>query len=158
MKLELVHHNLSKTTVDRLGELIRYMEKVPTPRKFNMNNWFQHSGKNHRHPEIVEGKPITAKGMHKCGTSACAMGWACTNPKFMKMGLKMTYAPEEISGVMFYLDGQDMGNDAGELAMEFFDLDENQMRHLFGGNDEIVTPKDWVARARYFLQTDGLGR
>lgn len=54
---------------ERLKEFKKYLKSIDKE-KFNMSTWNE------------------PKEDNLCGTSACALGWACVNPKFNKEGLK----------------------------------------------------------------------
>lgn len=58
----------------RLLALARFLEKLPINR-FSYNRWVGNDWR---------GKPDLS-----CGTTACAMGWATTMPRFRRLGLVM---------------------------------------------------------------------
>jgi hypothetical protein len=57
----------------RLLLLADFLEKLP-PERFNYGEWV--------------GKDWGGKQDLSCGTTACALGWACTMPEFQALGLK----------------------------------------------------------------------
>lgn len=60
-----------------------------------------------------------------CGTTACAMGFACLDPWFIKEGLM--YLP--YSGVVYTHNGKTY--DGFEAAAMFFDIDESEAYYFF---------------------------
>ncbi len=59
----------------RLLKLAELLQTVPKA-KFNLNDW-------RRNPDRTKNGDI-----HDCGTVACAIGWACAIPEFIKDGLR----------------------------------------------------------------------
>lgn len=82
---------------------------------------------------------------NKCGTSACALGWATVC--FPRSGLRMKSVVEEDSILSFegktYLDA----------AETFFSLGPCDTNFLFGGLDEM-TPKQKAKQIEKFLEDD----
>lgn len=58
---------------ERLELLIDVLSKVPPP-QFDIGTWGMH---------------------HKCGTVACALGWAALDPRMNEQGLMMFYATQD---------------------------------------------------------------
>lgn len=119
---------ISKIAKRRLTKLIEFMEKLPASanKHFNMNTYISHSG---GHDHALPEKP-TAKDLHTCGTTACALGWACTLPYFQRLGMTRRNSSES----------------------QVFDLDGAYTYELFGGFNQDKTPKQWAKRARKWLQ------
>lgn len=63
----------------------------------------------------------------KCGTAACAVGWACLDPAFNEQGLSFAM-PQELPTYASSRGGMCVHWDAVEV---FFDLSELQARRLF---------------------------
>lgn len=81
-----------------------------------------------------------------CGTSACAVGWACLDPVFIQQGLvfdSLRITPEF------------MGNDGWYAVKAFFGIEFDQGRHLFDigryAKGEHATPDDVADRIELFL-------
>lgn len=77
---------------------------------------------------------------HKCGTSACAMGWATTIPEFRNLGLGFGY--NNISVSLHFYEGENFG------AIEnFLDISEQEAQYLFDpatyGHDPELGFDDW---------------
>ena len=132
---------LSKLAVKRLTKLADYMEKLPKSanKHFHMGTWFNHNSEEHDHKF---GENITLRDLHKCGTTACALGWACMIPAFHKAGLRLL-ASDNVSWV-------------GHInAFDFFEPTPSDRllevaANLFGGADK--TPKQWAKRCRQFIR------
>lgn len=80
-----------------------------------------------------------------CGTSACALGWACKIPEFNKLGLRVEYYEPIFE--------DEFGIYAG---MNFFDLTEEESRGLFIGkffNERLenVTKKQVIDKIREMI-------
>jgi hypothetical protein len=81
-----------------------------------------------------------------CGTSACAVGWACLDPVFIEQGLtfdRLRIAPEF------------MGSDGWHAVKAFFDIGFGQARDLFDignyGKGASTGPDEVAARIEAFI-------
>lgn len=81
-----------------------------------------------------------------CGTSACAVGWACRDPAFISQGLRFDYegiAPEF------------MGSEGWNAVKNFFDIGFDQARGLFNydaySNGKYATPAQVADRIAEFI-------
>lgn len=92
-----------KMRLDRLETLAKHLETVP-PETFNLKAW-------------------------KCGTTACAMGHACSIPKFRQAGLKLTEILVWMTEPM--LSPEFKGRGGFEAAEFFFGLNEDEALFLF---------------------------
>lgn len=89
----------------RLLKLADFLETADLPGKFDMGSWSE---------EEESGRP-------KCGTAACAMGWATTIPSFRRAGLFLNeYGEPEFEG-----------HTESEAAAHFFSIAISQARDLF---------------------------
>lgn len=133
---------VSKLTERRLTKLIRFMRSLPKSAEghFYMGSWFYHGGE-HQHG-LKTGRAVPAGIMEKCGTTACALGWACQIPAFRRAGLKIIYHPDW-SEVRYK-----RSDDAGK---RFFELSDDQATALFGMS-YARTPKQWARRAAQYLK------
>ena len=135
---------LSKKAISRLTKLIEFMESLPASanKHFDMQDFISHTGP-HEH-EINVAKP-TMKDLHTCGTAACALGWAVTNPTFRRWGLRLSDR--------LFVEG----------AIEAFDLssantedeiwsEDDLWSELFDGTNADRTQKQWAKRARKVLR------
>lgn len=83
-----------------------------------------------------------------CGTSACAVGWACVNPVFTEQGLKRrhTGAPEF------------MGLSSWDAVEAFFELKMHQSSYLFDiceyPKEAGTTPDEVADRIESFLASE----
>lgn len=122
----------------RLLKLAAVLKTVPSKHFDMMACWV--AGE-----DIESAQSFGAKGLgtpKTCGTTACAMGWACTVPEFKRAGLKMQgFEPH-------------FKNACGFTAAEkFFDISENDAAFLFGAENEGITPKQEAARIIKFVET-----
>jgi hypothetical protein len=62
---------------ERLQTLATFLKKVPS-NKFDLGHW-------RVHVDNEDGPPVT--DLNECGTTACAIGWACSIPEFIEAGL-----------------------------------------------------------------------
>jgi hypothetical protein len=112
----------------RLSLLAAYLETIPEDH-FDMSEWVRLKG-----ASVIEG----AVPEPKCGTSACALGWACSIPEFNDVGLKLDRVVGAIcDAVPTYEHAR--GYDAAE---KFFELTHQQARYIFRGDTNKATPKD----------------
>lgn len=119
----------------RLLKLAAVLKTVPA-KHFDMGHWaggeYDEEG-----VQLEAGKSLFgAKGQgtpKTCGTTACAMGWACTIPEFKSAGLKMRGFNPTFRGEHSF-----------RAAAEFFDLTPYEVDYLFGAENER-TPKQEAA-------------
>jgi hypothetical protein len=76
--------------------MVTMLRNLPEENQFNLESW-------------------------SCGTSACAVGWACVNPVFIEQGLtrRHTGAPEF------------KGYTSWDAVEAFFEINATQSEHLF---------------------------
>jgi len=90
-----------------------YAEAGPVPaKKFQLREWFRWS-------VLSDNVDPTA-----CGFAGCAIGWACTDPKFQAMGLEITKFPYKM--VPQFEDATGF-----HAVMRFFDLGPGEADYLF---------------------------
>jgi len=121
---------MTKLQRQRLKYLADRMAKLPASadKHFGMRSWFEHYGDHDHH----FGKRITRRDLHKCGTAACAIGWAATMPFFNKLGVFVT----SVSTITKY-------------PSQIFGYESS---YLFGPDHPAKTPKQWAKAAREFLK------
>lgn len=114
--------------IDRLKHLITVLAAVPD-KQFDIDNWKEHNS---------------------CGTVACALGWAGSDPQFKAEGLQLArpiFTPH-FQGFTGYAAGA-----------EFFGITREQSEYLFNPDEyestysevEKVTPADVIARIEELL-------
>ncbi len=137
---------LSKLAIRRLTKLADYMERLPKKKSkhFRMSAWFAHRGVDSEHG-LRRNHRISTKELNYCGTSACALGWACMIPAFKRAGLSLLH--DGIIGEVRFRKDCDF-----DAAANFFELNEEQSMKLFSGVFDLNTPKQWAARCRKFLR------
>ncbi len=129
---------LSKKSKARIMKLVEFMNALPKSANdhFYMGHWFIHKG----HHSL--GEYVDAETLKDCGTTACALGWACTIPSFKRAGLKMPVFNQPHSAMI-------------EMGSKFFGLEVDQTHALFGfgtvgeevGTAHAATPKKWARLA-----------
>lgn len=131
---------LQDITKERLLKLCDYMEALPAEadKHFRMRAYISHNGEGHRH-EIPSAPSID--DLLTCGTSACALGWACTMPEFRSLGLHI-----DPDGYMPTVDGYNVVFPG--LEAEYDDEGHTAWADLFEGYNKDETPKAWAIRAR----------
>lgn len=143
---------LSKVAKSRLAEHIRFMREVNPVGHFAMDQWVAHNGDTHigEVHGITFNTKLSKKHLNECGMAACSAGHAATNPKFIKLGFRLSdgygsRVPEyQRSGADWA--GVYRGYDA---LIAFFDITSFQAKRLFGLHlaRKIKTPKQWAAHA-----------
>ena len=97
---------------NRLLALAKFLDELD-PKRFDYEVWVTYNGK----MDWADGM----KAFEDCGTTACALGWACTMPKFRKLGLSMESGVPKLTGVV----------GAFPAARELFGLTYNESYYLF---------------------------
>lgn len=141
--------------VERLKELQKLLESIPESH-FDLGVWltgFDGEGK------------LTSQLLGECGSSGCAVGWACTHKPFVDQGL--SYKPNTIEGFHPEYKGY-FGMDAVE---EFFGIEygfaetlfhPDQYMHKFLGHDKDgeelwdIKPSDVSTRIQLLLDNPEL--
>ncbi len=132
----------------RLLKLAEFLEKVPRKR-FDYASWV--------------GDDWGGKQDLSCGTTACAMGWACTIPSFRKAGLKLKNSLLDGTSLRtaYYTSNVPYFNgfEGFDAAALFFDIDLRDARYLFGEPNHTpfkdtseVTPKQVAKLIRKFVE------
>lgn len=114
---------ISAVSRRRLTVLAEFLDKLPEE-VFHISQWIEERKLNGIGIRVDSkgnlGTGITVDEMNECGTTACALGWACTILSFKKAGLKLYMG----NGIPHY--GQDSAYGA---AMSFFHISA-QMSHI----------------------------
>ena len=129
------------TPKQRLQTLANFLRTVP-PEKFDLENWRSAphtSGTTDEDPHTS--LPITDEDLKTCGTTACAVGWACSMPAFKAEGLyyndhMLVYAPVDAQPLSYW-----------RAAEEFFGLSYIEARWLFS-IECYNTPSLWSVIGR----------
>jgi hypothetical protein len=117
----------------RLLKVARILDSVPEE-KFNLSFW---------------------KAVTPCGTTACAVGWAATDPSFKKAGLRLSLPAKPWVNKFAQIKYQCyLGWEAVE---EFFHLDEHEARRLFSPDYYTGNPttQEVATRIRNFVHHVG---
>ncbi len=123
---------------NRLLKLARLLNTKKVAAHFNLNNWL-----------TGELKDLVSK-KKDCGTTACAVGWACTIPQFRKAGLRIYNNPLYSD---YWPDSKGTLGFAG--VCKFFGLSNDEAMSLFhpqGYSWVKVTPTDVADKIRLLLK------
>lgn len=101
---------------ERLLELADFLQRKVPAKRFDYRHWVGYSWK--------------GKQDLSCGTTACALGWAATMPKFRRLGLRLERrGVDPLLQHLVVLKGTDLnGTDAAE---RIFYLDSEEADFLF---------------------------
>ena len=155
---------LPKKTHKLLGALANYLDHHANKieKHFNMDAWFYHEGDESFEDEhgVEASEKIPSKKLFSCGTTACALGWACQVPALKSMGLYLQYDGNETGSVRLK---DCTARDEFTIAQKIFDLSRGQAAWLFTplnantyeDDRHNETPKEWAARCRLFLGIEG---
>lgn len=141
---------LSRKAKQRIGRLVDFMSSLPRSANghFDMSQWAQHlDGDGFAEHGFGKNEVLPAEAPSLCGTTACALGWACSVPSFRRAGLRLKVSPiVGTRGVPEYA-----GRTGSDAAMVFFDITETQAEGLFYAWT-IKTPKKWARHARELVK------
>jgi hypothetical protein len=140
---------------ERLLKLADFLEKVH-PSNFNWDNWYSRR---------LDSKGAPTKP--RCGTMACALGWAALMPEFKAEGLKIKESgedaawlaslPERVRGQV-ELDGQVVYGrmkNPFRIASKFFGITDSRAQAIFGGarwGEPSDDPKYVACKIRKFVK------
>lgn len=138
---------LSKTAIRRLLMFCRYMENLPKKAQehFHMGEWFRHTGDcDHG---FKSGAVLKRAHLSKCGTVACALGWAATVPQLQRVGLTFKLSESGLGDIRF----KGKQEDVYVAAAKTFAISSEQAIDLFSGVRHCAnaeTTQEWAAKAR----------
>lgn len=125
---------------DRLLRLAAELDHV-SKAAFDMDSYVANGAE-------FENKPLTKERIVSCGTTACALGWACTIPAFKSAGLKIHVDNYSVYPVF-------NESKATEAGAEFFGIPRKVSEWLFGGSYDNINgetlPRDVARRIRSFV-------
>lgn len=121
-------------------DLANFVEKIE-PSRFDFGTWV--------------GRDWGGAPDLSCGTTACALGWATTMPKFRALGLSLTRSSFHVNspGTPAY-QGRSGWDTRKLIGQEIFGLEEIDYEKLFysgvdsGRLSPEATPKRWAEHAR----------
>lgn len=138
----------------RLLKLADFLKALP-PQKFDYCSWV--------------GSDWKGKQDLSCGTTGCALGWACAMPDFRRLGLKFRKIGNKRTGYTGFpmVPGktQDGEGHAGHASRVVFGLSHDQHNLLFmpkpynppTGPTGDATPKQVAAHIRKFVRRNWAG-
>jgi len=120
------------TPKQRLQTLANFLRTVP-PEKFDLWDW---RSAPHTSLPLTDEDLITDEDLKTCGTTACAVGWACSMPEFQTEGLYYDghtpiYAPVDAQPLSYW-----------RAVEEFFGLSYIEAQWLFSV-ECYSTPSLW---------------
>ena len=124
------------TGLGRLIFLANFLDTVPKSR-FDLDSWRSTTNE-------ISDRQFLSKN---CGTTACAVGWACTLPQFQALGLKFRQYP-----VLSRKGKPDKGG--WDAVEEFFDIKQTESAYLFLASryeESESGPSDVAARISKFV-------
>lgn len=136
---------------ERLLKLADFLETVPDEH-FDIGSW--RNGQVKDEPGAVTD---TALVSHACGTTGCAVGWACAMPEFQAQGLGFDlnkgYFSNTSGTPTFFCAETGETLRAWHAVRQFFDLKFWEDYHLFSGTryEGQATAKDVAVRIREFV-------
>jgi hypothetical protein len=115
--------------IERLQTLASFLRGVPKEH-FNLETWRYDNAEN---SVCVNDEQLTSS--LSCGTTACAVGWACSIPEFQEQGLAYRGNTPSYLSVATPNGGPPVFNfyESWEAVMEFFGIDYYMAEHLFLG-------------------------
>ena len=111
----------------KLADMLASMRETKG-RKFDMAVWGRHDGAAEHAPDAG----------NYCGTAACALGWAATDPGFRKAGLRLVW--EKAGG--WKADGEGYDPNMGDWGAE--------VKFVRAGDNEEYAPEGSHAGAEFF--------
>lgn len=133
---------MNKTHAKRLLKLADHLDTLPR-KEFDFGTWSQ---------------------VQSCGTTACALGHACTMPAFRRLGAKLVLDWVESEDSKFLrptLSGQEDEAGVYEVSNTLFGLNYDEVERLFypgnafhgySGLGENATPKQVARHIRKFVK------
>lgn len=106
---------MKKHHINRLEKLYAFLGTIK-PNRFYFGEW------------AMTQEAAEEYGVHACGSTACALGWAGSMPEFRKRGLKMKINEGCDIGLV-ELEGKGLYSDAA--GAEFFGLTASEAEYLF---------------------------
>jgi hypothetical protein len=111
---------------ERLLKLATFLDTVPGP-KFDLTHW---RSKPNRYSNPALAYEVSDADLldPECGTTACAVGWACTIPEFKAAGLSHSATPQYSWTTAA---GEELVSMGWNAVKRFFDLDGADADFLF---------------------------
>ena len=112
---------------ERLLKLADFLDKLPEQR-FDYSRWV--------------GASWQGDQSLSCGTTACALGWACTMPEFQELGLRLVKEPGHLA---YPARGGDEGGvtSTDRAAEHVFGLTGSETTFLFRPAAADLCPEEW---------------
>jgi len=118
---------MEKKYIERLEQVIRVLEELPREKKFNLRTFMT------------------------CGTTACACGWAGTDPWFRRRGFKTEKEPYHFEGANYSVSYR--GFDGMDAVRKFFGVDFATSSFLFvKDSSRDGSKRAVIRRLRRFLK------
>lgn len=126
--------------IERLQTLATFLRTVPAEH-FDLEGWRSAGDSDpYKTPRPVSNKNLLT---HACGTTGCAVGWACALPVFIKQGLRW-------KGWPYYKGSDGLISQHWEAVTGFFEISQDTAKHLFSDfhylSDHQTTPSEVADR------------
>ena len=112
--------------IQRLQTLAAFLRTVPQEH-FDLHSWRSSEGY-----EYASDDDLTTL---QCGTTACAVGWACSLPEFQAQGLAWGTDSLSYTGYPVYKFSEGGDAEGWEAVEEFFDISYSTAEHLFASDE-----------------------
>lgn len=124
--------------IERLKTLARFLNTRVSDKEFDIRYWISKSD---------------------CGTTCCALGWACCIPDFQESGLTLYKVRNYDTPIPCYNVGEEK-HESFKAAEEFFGLTNKECFYIFDSaqykNDENVSPKTVSRRIYKLIKDNGI--
>lgn len=136
--------------VERLNKLVELLESLE-PESFDLRSWVL----KYNHVLIDESPQLVEDHIENpCGTVACAIGWACLNPDFNALGLKLDNSPAELGEPTYYCPTDEWQYSGFRAVAKFFDIGYENAEYLFlqqEYGEKVATKDEVIARIKEYI-------
>lgn len=145
---------MQKNHIERLRTLYSVIAGIPS-KVIEMDRWRVGPHQENSDKKFIRSavKTITKNeksNPYDCGTSACALGWACAYPEFKAQGLKFKNGSPSFREASVDSWGW---QDGFEVGSKFFGISHTEASHLFVpvSNNDVDHKKVFLNRLRSLL-------
>ena len=114
-----------KHTAERLMQVVRVLEELRRPKRFDLGTWGE------------------------CSTTACAIGWAGLDPWFRRRGFR---TEKYYDGTMYPMTKRTCS--PFDAVSQFFEIRLNEVGFLFTRSPGYHTKRDVIRRIRKFVREE----
>ena len=123
---------MKKLHAERLLQVVRVLDELPKGKRFDLFIW------------------------HRCGTTACALGWAAADPWFTRRGLKLVGNDRDGKGRQHYIPAHKGWHDYW-AARIFFAISHKDTNYLFSPDeyeDGKRSKRNVIRRIKAFVKAN----